>query len=393
MYSPYPQGQAAPQPAPYPQPWAACPPPPVSQQPIQASYPPPPYGAYPAYPAYPAVPAYPYPPAYPPAPAFTQGGRPVKNPQRKAATRTLNRMCLLVLAQLAASILWETLLVTAMTLLGINILADELALSWLSGALVPLSTALPFFLYIVAGHRDTADHLKFQRVGFFTGLLCVLAGLGLSLLANYPAFMLQDLLGRFGYESAASALPYNTQTWAGFALDMAVIAVLVPFLEEFAFRGVLVSALRPYGTGFAIVASGLVFGFAHIDGPNALFATGAGLVFGFLYARTNNLWLTVWIHALNNGLATIGSYSGLFVPESSEIWFNALLTLGPIALGLLALLLLLIFRRGIFTRPPLYDGPPQPLGAGQAAAAVLRAPLLWALAAIVVAYTATQTLL
>lgn len=368
MYTPYPEPQP-PQPAPYPSP----------------AYPPP---AYP----------YPPPPTYycpPPPPAFIQGGNPVKNPNRRAASRMLNRMCLLVLAQMAASILWETLLVTLMALLGVNIFTDELSLAWLSAALVPLSTALPFFLYIVAGHRDTVDYLRFQRVGFFTGLLCVLAGLGLSILANYPAFMLQDLLGRFGYESASSILQDESQTWAGLALDLAVIAVLVPFIEEFAFRGVLVTALRPYGDGFAIILSALIFGFAHIDGPNALFAMGAGLVFSFLYARTNNLWLTIWIHALNNGLSILGSYSSLFVPEAYGDWFNALLTLGPIALGLVALLLLLIFKRGLFAarQPSPADGPRQPLGFGQAASAALRAPMLWALAAVVVAYTAVQTLL
>lgn len=401
MNTTYQPGQAAPaQPYPYnPQaPQAACYPPQPAPPPAGYAGYPGPWQAQPApYPpvAYPpaAYPTAPYAPACALPPAFTPEGKPTANPQRKAASRTLNRMCLLVLAQAGASILWQFLLVFGMASLGAGSL-DGMAISWLSAALVPLSTALPFFLYMAIGRRDTVDYLKFQRVGFFPGLLCVLAGLSLAQLANYPTFMFQEFLQGFGYESASAALDGGAKTWGGFALDFAVVAVMVPFLEEFAFRGVLVSALRPYGIGFAIVASALVFGFAHLDGPTSLFAILAGLVLGFIYARTNNLWLTIWIHALNNGLSTIGSYSSLFVPEAYVDAFSALLLLGPIALGLLALLLLAICKRGMFItrQSPLYDGPAQPLGLGGSAGAILRAPLLWGVAAMVVAFTLPQML-
>ena len=129
----------------------------------------------------------------------------------------------------------------------------------------------------------------------------VLAGLSICFLGNYPAMAVQRFFGMFGYEAAGSLT--NVTTWQEFALEFFSTAIVVPVMEEFAFRGVLFSGLKKHGTAFAVVDSALVFSFLHLDFSNVLFALIAGLVFGFLYAKTKNLWLTILIHALNNGYA------------------------------------------------------------------------------------------
>ena len=135
-------------------------------------------------------------------------------------------------------------------------------------------------------------------------------------------------------------------------LDIAITAVLVPFMEEFAFRGVVLSALRKYGIGFSIVASALIFGMAHMDFSTVVFAFVAGLVFGFLYAKTNNLWLPVIIHSLNNLIAVLGSH-GEFLFGDMAYFVNNLLMLVPLGVGLVALVLLLVFKRGMFISVPV----------------------------------------
>lgn len=341
-------------------------------------------------PAYPYAPVYGYAPAYY-APPFAAGGVPVKNPRRKEASRMLNRMCLLVMGQTAASFLWQFLigLVLGFSATGLNLLEDSMAMSWLEAALVPLSTALPFFLYMMIGRKDAADYLKFQKTGFGWGLLCVLAGVGLCLLGNYPAFIIQDLLREIGYYTMDSV--FGGDSWAAFALDFFTLAVLVPLIEEFAFRGVLLSSLRKYGIGFSIVASALVFGLVHVQLGNVVFATIAGLIMGFVYARTNNLWLTIVIHGINNGLSVLGSYSGLFWGDSwdSNLLSTICFMLIPIGLGLIALVFVLIFRRRLFPPQgsPGYDGPAHPLSGGESALAILRAPMFWGVVGLVAVCT------
>ena len=340
-----------------------------------------PYGAYPmpAQPGWYAAPVY--------APPYVPGEKPLRDPRQKGATRTMNRMCLLLLAQFALSLFWQFPLQMLLALVGVDIFQNSLGYQWLSGVLVPLATALPFVAYLAFRKDDPADYLKFEKVGFSGGLLCVLGGLAVTLLGNYPATFVSNFFGSFGYESASSYVG-GGESLQVVLLDIAITAVLVPFMEEFAFRGVVLSALRKYGIGFSIVASALIFGMAHMDFSTVVFAFVAGLVFGFLYAKTNNLWLPVMIHSLNNLIAVLGSH-GEFLFGDMAYFVNNLLMLVPLGVGLVALVLLLVFRRGMFIGPrsPRYDGPAQPLGAGESAASIVRAPMFWVVVGLMALYT------
>ena len=68
---------------------------------------------------------------------------------------------------------------------------------------------------------------------------------------------------------------------------------------------------------------------------------------------------------------------------------RSLIVFVPILLGLLSLLLLLIFKRGMFISAgsPRYDGPAYPLKAGESASAIVRAPAFWVAAGLMALYT------
>ena len=381
----------------------------VPQYAAPPAYPPQPPVPYPFQQAYPAQPAqYPpqptyAPPTYPPqwsaplqgyyapypqavyAPPFALQQE--KNPAVKNASKTLNRLCFVMLMQIAVGVLFSILLVTFSVFRFYDILNSDIGFQWLNAALVPLSTALPFLIYLKIGKKDVTEYLRFEKVGFFTALLCVLAGLALCLLGNFPAFAIQDFFSQFGYEPSSALLESGQQTVPMFVLEMLSTAVLVPVMEEFAFRGVLLSALRKHGMGFAIVASALVFAFAHGDFSSVVFAFFAGLVFGFLYVRTGNLWVSICIHALNNGIAVLGSYSSFLFGENMEVLVQELSMFIPMAVGGLALLLLLLFRRKALYKEPQPVGA-YALSAEESAAAIVRTPLFWVLFSFVVFYTA-----
>ncbi len=318
------------------------------------------------------------------APPFAR--KPARDPRRVGAEKTFNRMCLIVLLQTAAAYIFMFPLTRASLLAGVNVVSDAMAYQLLSAVMVPLSTALPFFVYLLIKRREARDYLRFEKVGFATALLCVLAGLAVCMLANFPAFAIQDFFSRFGYEPAGDVVP-GEDSWPMLVIELLSTAVLVPVMEEFAFRGVLFSALRRFGTGFAIVGSALVFSLVHLDFANVVFAFIAGLVFGFLYARTGNLWVTVCIHALNNAIAVIGSYGEFLFGVGSEL-MEMLFMVVPIVLGLLALLILLLWKRKwLFGRRPVQTV--RPLSTGEAAATMTRVPLFWVIVAMMAAYTTT----
>jgi|LSQX01.1.fsa_nt_gb membrane protease YdiL (CAAX protease family) len=92
-------------------------------------------------------------------------------------------------------------------------------------------------------------------------------------------------------------------------LVTALICILIGIIEELSLRGVVYSALQPYGTSYAVVLSSAVFGLVHL--PNMLynndiegtlyqvfFAFGFGLVMAVTRYRTGLLLPQLLVHAL-----------------------------------------------------------------------------------------------
>ncbi len=341
-------------------------------------YPYPPYGPGPGTPA-------PQPVQAPCPPPFAV--RQPRDPRLTGASKTLNRMCLLVLLQTAASFVWTLLFEFILLAAHVDFISSPMAFQWLSTVLVPLSTALPFFVYLLIERADLSQYLRFERVGFGMALLWVMAGLAVCLLGNFPAIAVQDFFSRFGYEP--TEMGFGEKTLPLFILELLSTAVLVPVMEEFAFRGVLLSALRKYGVGFAITASALVFSLVHLDFSNVVFALIAGLVFGFLYVKTGNLWISILIHAFNNAIAVIGNYEEFLFPPDLIGLLENLIMFVPLGLGLIALIILIACRRRDLLRLADRQETPAPLTGGEAAASIVRAPLLWVVVATMAAYTVT----
>jgi membrane protease YdiL (CAAX protease family) len=97
------------------------------------------------------------------------------------------------------------------------------------------------------------------------------------------------------------------------ALWLLVIAICVaaPISEEFLVRGFLYrgwseSFLRPVG---AIILSSLVWTAMHLQYDWFFFGEifSIGLLLGYLRYRSGSIWLTVFVHGLNNLLATLQS--------------------------------------------------------------------------------------
>ncbi len=281
---------------------------------------------------------------YPSAPAFVPAT--LKKPPRiRNAIRELNMMGLLTLLQFGISLVFSIILMTSYMFLGLST-ADSLAANWLLCVSSLASTALPALIYVWHGKDiKLRTLLDFQRTPPGIFILLSLAGLSICLLGNYPASFLSELLERIGVPSLTesseisldpSALPY-----------ILTVSFIAPVFEELLFRGVILKRLESFGTGFAIFASALLFALAHMNLSGIVFAFICGLVFGFIYTRTRNLWLPIFIHFLNNTLSILMSLMYSALGERGETLGNFIF-LAMIALGILALLALVIFKRKVF---------------------------------------------
>jgi membrane protease YdiL (CAAX protease family) len=179
--------------------------------------------------------------------------------------------------------------------------------NWLSPTLVVNAIAFCIIVggWLVAVGRESAASLGFRRSMLGRGIgICLATWIAIQVFAligqlasGYP------LLGRVPGLSAA--LPVLFGQLAGNAL-----------YEETFYRGYLIRALTPEVGGrewAAVLLSAALFGVMHI--PNYLLrglslgflvpATLAGVLFGFLYLRTRNLWLCIGLHSLLNVPATL----------------------------------------------------------------------------------------
>ncbi len=86
-----------------------------------------------------------------------------------------------------------------------------------------------------------------------------------------------------------------------------MVVVLAPILEELIFRGLILRGMLNANISpwVAIILSSLLFGIAHLNPWQFLGAGMIGLALGFIYWRTQSLWLVIFLHALNNFIAFV----------------------------------------------------------------------------------------
>lgn len=97
-------------------------------------------------------------------------------------------------------------------------------------------------------------------------------------------------------------------------VNIFVIAICAPIMEELLFRKFLVDRTAKYGEGVAIFFSGLVFGLFHGNLVQFMYAFVLGMFLAFIYVKTRKVIYTIILHMIQNFM---GSFVGLFVIEKS----------------------------------------------------------------------------
>lgn len=167
-------------------------------------------------------------------------------------------------------------------------------------------------------------------LGGFLKIVLIAYGLwGIGIvLGNFPSF--------FGTEEQ-SMLEQVLEGLKWEAVPMYLYMVIgAPFFEELACRKILLDRLHPYGEGFAVAASGLLFGLLHGNSGQFFLAFLLGSLFAVVYLRTGRVIYTMILHGIINLTATIPEFAKLFGADFSEVWntyvIGALAVAGFIAL-------------------------------------------------------------
>lgn len=115
-------------------------------------------------------------------------------------------------------------------------------------------------------------------------------------------------------------------------ITVLAVGIVVPFTEEFLFRGVVQKTLsKGMSIKSAIILQGVLFGVYHFNLIQGLYATLLGIVYGYVTYKCKSLWPAVIMHVVNNSIAIVGSY---ILPSSlNNIWgFVAIVVIGMVIL-------------------------------------------------------------
>lgn len=107
----------------------------------------------------------------------------------------------------------------------------------------------------------------------------------------------------------------------GYIVLLLVAPVIVPFIEELLFRGVIVSSLQRSkwnATWISVVVSAVSFGVMHIQGFSSvtdytifLWITLMGGIFAYLYLKTKSLWTVFAAHCIYNMTSSVLMLTGI----------------------------------------------------------------------------------
>ncbi len=132
------------------------------------------------------------------------------------------------------------------------------------------------------------------------------AFIALLLVFLYPLFKVPNFLNNL-IESkiltleVSSYSPVITQKHYPQFYGLFRTVVLAPFFEELFFRGVVLNKVKEkYSAIVAILFSSILFAIYHMDFEQAIIAFFAGLIYGYIYIKKDNLSIVVLIHLLNN---------------------------------------------------------------------------------------------
>ena len=96
---------------------------------------------------------------------------------------------------------------------------------------------------------------------------------------------------------------WDSSRAGAFAAFFLVVTFVAPTVEELTYRGIGFTLLTPYGTGAAILVTGLLFGAAHGLLIALPVLTAFGIVVGWLRSRTDSIYPPMLLHAVFNGTA------------------------------------------------------------------------------------------
>ena len=208
-----------------------------------------------------------------------------------------------------------------------EILKDDIFYYGIFFIVILFGTLVPFFLM-----RKTFD-LSLDNIGrsvssSFTDLFVqTIVCFTLCIAFTYVSVIIFSRFGIDGQILCSIGFSYN-ETNLTLPLYVFIVVIVTPFIEEYAFRGVLLNSLSRYGKRFALYTSAFFFAIAHMNVVEYIPAFVMGYLLGKISMRYKSIVPTILIHMLFNIFLYV-----LFIIPPSIAQYTAYVLVGIIAIA------------------------------------------------------------
>lgn len=229
-------------------------------------------------------------------------------------------------------------------------------------------TSLTAFLitglvFLKVNQSSLSEALPFNKVRPLRFFTLIVIGFSVCMFSNVLTSAFMEVVKSFGLNPMSyHASPDQTiNSPIEIILALLSTAVIPAVSEEFVFRGVMLSSLRKFGDGFAVLATALLFGFMHGNLVQIPFAFIVGLVLGFVTVSTKSMLPAMLIHALNNSYSVLNDILYQNYKDygmTSERVYLILLSIIVIFLILAIIMTVILSKKDKeFLKLKAYDGP------------------------------------
>ena len=145
----------------------------------------------------------------------------------------------------------------------------------------------------------------YRKPEYFTNAMGMFPALyGLSIMVNLLTMLVSRLFAETDlYKSFNTVNDLTPDNMLNAVILFIQLAVVAPLAEEYWFRGIVLESLRPYGNGFAIFVSGILFGLTHANFSQFFYAAVLGICLGYIAVSTKSIVTTTIMHAMFNSIS------------------------------------------------------------------------------------------
>lgn len=172
-----------------------------------------------------------------------------------------------------------------------------------------LGTLIPFLLLRIFCKKSNKEFIGKANIKLSQLLIDFVVFFVLSLGAIYVTTILAVVLGIESGIVSSIGITFNTELIRD-PIYLIAFLIITPILEEYAFRGVLLNCLSRYGKYFAVIATSVIYAFAHGSFIEMVPSFIMCIVLCKISLKYKSIRPTIVIHILFNGmLAILGSMS------------------------------------------------------------------------------------